>query len=87
MYVHEHEHEVVVDFILLYSVWLFFLSSLFSFSFCSLWCTMYVMVHVSQKKWVQYNVDVWITCSFVCVLVHTQAVENCSSSGLLARGN
>ena len=36
--------EVVVDFSLLQNVW-FFLSSLFSFSFCLLWCTMHVIVH------------------------------------------
>ena len=35
-----------MDFSLLYSVWFFFLSSLFSFSFCLLWCTMNVIVHV-----------------------------------------
>ncbi len=34
-----------MDFSSLHSVW-FFLSSLFSFSFCSLWCTMHGIVHV-----------------------------------------
>ena len=38
-------------------VWFFILSSLFSFSFCSLWCTMHVIVHV------QY------TCT--CIVVQT----------------
>ena len=32
-----------MDLSLLHSVW-FFLFSLFSFSFCSVWCTMYVIV-------------------------------------------
>ena len=49
-----------MDFSLLYSVW-FFLSSLFSFSFCLLWCTMHVIVHVecvsvrvAKVYWAEY---------------------------------
>ena len=45
LYIHVHVHVVVVDFSLLYSVWFFFVSSLFSFS---LWCTMHVIVHVRR---------------------------------------
>ena len=50
-----------MDFSLLYSVWFFFLSSLFSFSFCLLWCTMHVIVHVecgsvrvAKVYWAEY---------------------------------
>ena len=43
--------EVAVDCSLLHNVW-FFLSSLFSFSFCLLWCTMHVIViiHVIMRQ-------------------------------------
>ena len=52
-----------MDFSLLYSVW-FFLSSLFSFSFCLLWCTMHVIVHVECG-----SVCEWPKCTGLSICV------------------